>query len=313
MKRFLTLFIFVYLFFSCFVLAADKVEINTASLEQLDEITGVGPVLAQRIVDARPFSSVDDLIKVKGIGEKTLQKIKDQGLAYVGEKSEIQNPKSETNLNPQNLNNQNAVEEIIVETPKTYQTGVVLNEILPSSKGADEENEWIELYNTNNSEIDLSGWKIKDTTGTTTTFIIPKYLPDGKQAKISAYDYLVFKRPDTKITLNNTNDGLTFYWPDGTIIDSMTYEKAPINQSYNKIGVNWQWGASLTPGAKNIVENLFKIEKSDNSEEVDGGLAAIGLAEENTNPWFLFLVALAITIFSIIVVLFIKFKIRPIK
>jgi len=63
--------------------ATNMVEINTASLQQLDEIMGVGPVIGQRIIDARPFSSVDDLLRVNGIGQITLQKMKDQGLVYV--------------------------------------------------------------------------------------------------------------------------------------------------------------------------------------------------------------------------------------
>jgi competence ComEA-like helix-hairpin-helix protein len=66
--------------FTPVVFATEKIDINTASLEQLDKIIGIGPVLAQRIIETRPFYSVDDLIKVEGIGEKTLQKIKDQGL-----------------------------------------------------------------------------------------------------------------------------------------------------------------------------------------------------------------------------------------
>jgi competence protein ComEA len=52
------------------------VDLNIATLEQLDGLPGVGPVLAQRIIDWRTahnrFSSVDELTEVSGIGERTL-------------------------------------------------------------------------------------------------------------------------------------------------------------------------------------------------------------------------------------------------
>lgn len=58
-----------------------KVNLNTATVEQLDTLPGVGPVTAQSILAWRDengrFSSVDDLLDVKGIGEATLAELRD--------------------------------------------------------------------------------------------------------------------------------------------------------------------------------------------------------------------------------------------
>jgi competence ComEA-like helix-hairpin-helix protein len=53
-----------------------SLDLNTAGKEELMSINGIGPVLAERIIAGRPYKTVDDLLKVKGIGSKKFEKIR---------------------------------------------------------------------------------------------------------------------------------------------------------------------------------------------------------------------------------------------
>ena len=60
---------------------APLVDLNTAGAEELDTLPGIGPVLAERIIAWRqengPFTSVEQLLEVSGIGEATLAELRD--------------------------------------------------------------------------------------------------------------------------------------------------------------------------------------------------------------------------------------------
>ena len=63
------------------VVATEQISLNTATAQDLDRLPGVGPTTAAAIISARTarggaFSSVDDLLNVKGIGPKTFQKMR---------------------------------------------------------------------------------------------------------------------------------------------------------------------------------------------------------------------------------------------
>lgn len=53
-----------------------QVELNTATTRDLQSISGIGPVLAARILAGRPYKTVDDLRRVTGIGDKLLEQIR---------------------------------------------------------------------------------------------------------------------------------------------------------------------------------------------------------------------------------------------
>jgi competence protein ComEA len=57
--------------------AGRLVNINTASKEELDALPGIGEVKSQAIIEGRPFKTIEDIMKVKGIKEGEFSKIKD--------------------------------------------------------------------------------------------------------------------------------------------------------------------------------------------------------------------------------------------
>jgi len=61
-------------------LAAAVVDLNSATVAELDAVKGIGPAKAKAIIDYRekngPFKSVDDLKSVKGFGAKSIEKLR---------------------------------------------------------------------------------------------------------------------------------------------------------------------------------------------------------------------------------------------
>ena len=63
--------------------SGDQVDINSAPVEELDRIIHIGPARAAQMVTLRPFTSLDDLVRIKGIATARLADIKAEGIACV--------------------------------------------------------------------------------------------------------------------------------------------------------------------------------------------------------------------------------------
>jgi competence protein ComEA len=61
-------------------ITGSHLNINLATAEELDTLPGIGPAIAQRIIDYRtangPFNSIDELLNIEGIGEETFEELK---------------------------------------------------------------------------------------------------------------------------------------------------------------------------------------------------------------------------------------------
>jgi competence ComEA-like helix-hairpin-helix protein len=85
-RAFVSCFFFTFFLFIGASAAATKkpplrpVNINTATLEELQQVPGIGPVTAEKILQMRKsygaFKSVDDLLAIRGIGKKRLDKMR---------------------------------------------------------------------------------------------------------------------------------------------------------------------------------------------------------------------------------------------
>ncbi len=148
--------------------------------------------------------------------------------------------------------------------PVVYSSSILLNEILPSPGSqtdwnhdgrANEDDEWIELFNAGNSLVDLGGWQLDDVqNGGSAPFTIPA------GTTIAAQNFLVFwhsspTQPSTKLILNNTGDTVNLIAPDGIVKDQITYPPLASDLAYarNPTINAWTTTTSPTPGQTNLI------------------------------------------------------------
>lgn len=154
-----------------------------------------------------------------------------------------------------------------------YSDNIFISEIYPNPPGPDDPEEYssgefIELYNSAEKTVDLTGWKLRDEGRGAYEFkIINSECAGNKNCLIAPKTYLVVYRRFSKIALNNTADSVKLYQPlkDEPLI-SIKYEKATEAWSYanKKMAAdnesagakNWVWTEIRTPGALNEIKTV---------------------------------------------------------
>mgnify|MGYP001566748004 FL=1 len=63
-------------------IANSQININAASEQELDSLPGIGPIYAQKIINGRPYSSIDDLVSKKIVGSKVFEEIREKITVY---------------------------------------------------------------------------------------------------------------------------------------------------------------------------------------------------------------------------------------
>ena len=127
---------------------------------------------------------------------------------------------------------------------------IIITEFLPNPEDSDRDNEFIELYNEGENDVDLEGWTIQDKAGKVKTFIIPE------KNIIKAKSYKVFYSDETRIALNNSGDGIMLKNSYENIIsESSVSDSAKEDQSYSLDDNNkWVWTLRPTPGRENVIK-----------------------------------------------------------
>jgi len=146
-------------------------------------------------------------------------------------------------------------------SPPVYSEDVIINEILPHPENG-LENEFIELYNSGDEDVDLSGWFLDDEEGGSQPYLIPV------GTIILHGEYKVFYKSQTNIALNDSGDAARLLFPDDQIAFSCIYnEYAAIGLSWARTANNtWAWTTKITPGAINIITP--PTIKNDDEEDI---------------------------------------------
>ncbi len=137
--------------------------------------------------------------------------------------------------------------EITIEVNQIPGFTVRLNEILPDPEGADADGEFIELYNYGDQIVDLSGYKLDDQEGGSSSYVFPE------ETTVNADEYFVVERSESGLALNNDQDSARLLDSTDAILEDIPYQNGDEGWSYSYHNDEWDWTNIVTPGEENQI------------------------------------------------------------
>lgn len=125
-----------------------------------------------------------------------------------------------------------------------YSNQIKIWEVMPEPEdGVD--NEYIELLNISDQQIDLEDWCLDDAEGGSEPYCF------GSEEYLGPNQYKVIYYSQSKISLSDNGDCARLIDPNGEVKDSVSYDKSIRGQSYSFIDNKWSWSTTLTAGLEN--------------------------------------------------------------
>lgn len=146
-----------------------------------------------------------------------------------------------------------------------------INELLPNPAPpqSDGEDEFIELYNSNDSAFDLTGFKLQVGTTTKHTYTIPA------DTNIAPHAFLAFFSVDTGLAMSNSGGQAELIDPLGNVISqSEVYGTAKDGQTWALANGKWYWTTDSTPNAANVITGISSTKTSVKSKTKTASLSS---------------------------------------
>jgi hypothetical protein len=158
------------------------------------------------------------------------------------ETKECATPKADNSSEETNDDDEDEDEDNLITS-----SNIRINEILPFPLSGEE---FIELYNAGNINVDLKGWILHDASETGKFEFLQSEI-------INAKDYLVVWKNKFKFALNNSgNESVSLFDPLANLISQVSFKSSKKGLSYGFDGLDWHWSKFLTAGKENIFNNL---------------------------------------------------------